>query len=230
MGLIVYLAHIGSFTPCEKAIIGLCDRILTRIASTETVQSGQSSFTLDLNQISHMLLNHTPRSLCLIDEFGKGTAPIDGIALLGSVISHFVTQKAKAIFVLHFTEVLNPEILSQTHRNSIEVFNMAWHTDSDDNIDNEALPLYKLRLGLASSSQGIPCAKSAGVPEEIIDRAYKVKAAIEQGASICAIESVSRSCLNSSSHRLAMKLLLEVDWNRDDSGDALRELKSLLKD
>lgn len=177
-----------------------------------------------------MLLNHSPRSLCLIDEFGKGTAPIDGIALLGSVISHFATQKAKALFVLHFTEVLHPEILNPTHRQSIEVFNMACHSDSDDDDGSQALPLYKLKLGLASSSQGIPCAKSAGIPEEIIARAYEVKAAIERGESITAVESVSHSCLKSSSHRLAIQRLLEVDWTRDDCGDALRELKALLKD
>ena len=174
-----------------------------------------------------MLLNHSPRSLCLIDEFGKGTAPIDGIALLGSVISHFVTQKAKAIFVLHFIEVLHPEILNATHRKSIEVFNMACHADLED--DN-SLPLYKLKLGLASSSQGIPCAKSAGVPGEIIARAYEVKAAIERGDSICAIESVRHSSLNSSVYRLAIRRLLEVDWSRDDCGEALHELKALLKD
>jgi DNA mismatch repair protein MSH5 len=87
VGLLVYLAHLGSFLPCERAIIGLTDCILTRIASLETASKAQSSFTLDLNQVSHMLSSHTSRSLCLIDEFGKGTSPIDGIALVRIITS-----------------------------------------------------------------------------------------------------------------------------------------------
>lgn len=229
--MIVYLAHIGSFVPCEKAIIGICDRILTRITSTETVQYNQSSFALDLNQVSRMLISHTSRSLCLIDEFGKGTAPIDGIALLGSVISHFVTNKAKAIFVLHFTEVLQEEILNQTQRQSIEVFNMAFHSDTEGSSrDEEMLPLFKLRLGVATSSQGIPCAKAAGMPETVINRANQVRNALEHGESISAMHTVGRSCLHSKSHRAAIMRLLEVDWSAEDCTDELREIKTLIDD
>ena len=72
VGLIVYLAHLGCYVPAERAVIGLTDRIFTRISSLESVGSLCSSFTLDLNQVSKMLSQHTPRSLCLIDEFGKG--------------------------------------------------------------------------------------------------------------------------------------------------------------
>lgn len=67
----VYLAQFGSYLPCEKAVIGLTDEIFTRISSLETVSSSHSSFSLDLSQISKMLSRNTPRSLCLIDEFGK---------------------------------------------------------------------------------------------------------------------------------------------------------------
>ena len=151
VGVLVYLAHIGSFLPCERAIIGLTgmfgtiwelnflntchintcrmntchidicisilvkfastDRIFTRVSSVETVLSTQSSFGMDLNQIGHMLSHHTNRSLCLIDEFGKGTAPVDGIALLASAIKHFITQKAMVVCALHFTEVFSRSVL-----------------------------------------------------------------------------------------------------------------------
>ena len=105
MGLLVYLAHVGCFLPCERAIIGLTDRILTRVASVETIANPLSSFALDLNQISRMLSLYTPRSLCLIDEFGKGTAPVDGMALLAAVIENFVRKPARTLIVMHFHEV-----------------------------------------------------------------------------------------------------------------------------
>jgi DNA mismatch repair protein MSH5 len=76
VGIIVYLAHAGSFVPCEKAVVGLVDRIFTRITSSESVSIAQSTFTIDLTQVATMLQNATPRSLCLIDEFGKGTNPV----------------------------------------------------------------------------------------------------------------------------------------------------------
>ena len=83
----------------------MTDRIFTRISSTETASKCCSSFVLDLTQISAMLAQSQARSLCLIDEFGKGTSPVDGIALLATTISFFVRRKAKALFVLHFNEV-----------------------------------------------------------------------------------------------------------------------------
>lgn len=72
----MYLAHVGSFVPCGKAVVGLVDRIFTRITSSESVSIPQSTFTIDLTQVATMLQNATKRSLCLVDEFGKGTSPI----------------------------------------------------------------------------------------------------------------------------------------------------------
>ena len=117
VGLIVYLAHIGCFVPCERAIIGLTDQIVTRISSEETIANPQSTFTIDLCQMSKILKYATRQSLCLIDEFGKGTSPTDGMALLAAVIKHFTQQQhqqhqqSRCIFVLHFTEILQSKIL-----------------------------------------------------------------------------------------------------------------------
>ena len=73
IALIVYMAHIGCFVPAERAIIGLTDKILTRIATRETVSKAQSAFMIDLQQVSSAINLATSRSLLIIDEFGKGT-------------------------------------------------------------------------------------------------------------------------------------------------------------
>ena len=116
----MYLAHLGSFVPCEKAVVGLTDRIFTRIASAESVSVAQSSFTIDLTQMATMMHNATSRSLCLVDEFGKGTNPVgrssaqeqqrlndfdpttktDGISLLTAVTRQFCRSKCKVTTML----------------------------------------------------------------------------------------------------------------------------------
>ena len=73
VALAVYMAHIGSFVPADTAVIGLTDKILTRIATRETVSKTQSAFMIDVQQISLALNQATRRSLVIIDEFGKGT-------------------------------------------------------------------------------------------------------------------------------------------------------------
>lgn len=186
-GLITYLAHIGCFVPCERAIIGLTDRIFTRISSDETVSNPQSSFTFDLNQISKIIKYSTRKSLCLIDEFGKGTSPFDGMALLASLIKFMVEKKAKCLFALHFTEIIHQEIMDSNSMRSINCFRMETfreeikHSKVDDNEDDDEIdniqlvPLYKLKFGLENSSEGIACAERMGVEMEVIKRAKLIK-------------------------------------------------------
>ncbi|KAL8953445.1 MAG: hypothetical protein Q9222_000692 [Ikaeria aurantiellina] len=73
IALIVYMAHVGCFVPAEAAVIGLTDRILTRIATKETTTKIQSAFMIDLQQVTKAMNLATHRSLVIIDEFGKGT-------------------------------------------------------------------------------------------------------------------------------------------------------------
>lgn len=92
-----------------------------------SVSSPQSSFALDLTQTSRMLANHSPRSLCLLDEFGKGTAPVDGIALLAATVRFFVKCRGRVVFVLHFTEIIHDLILNPQDMSSIQCFKMETH-------------------------------------------------------------------------------------------------------
>lgn len=78
IALIVYMAHVGCFVPANTAIVGLTDKILTRITTRETVSKFQSAFIIDLQQVTLAMNLATNRSLIIIDEFGKGTGS-DGV-------------------------------------------------------------------------------------------------------------------------------------------------------
>ncbi|RWW38534.1 hypothetical protein BHE74_00056228 [Ensete ventricosum] len=102
VALVVYLSHIGSFIPADSATIGITDRIFCAMGNKPTITE-QSTFMIDLHQVGMMLRQATSHSLCLIDEFGKGTLTEDGIGLLGGAINHFANYehppKVKRLFI-----------------------------------------------------------------------------------------------------------------------------------
>lgn len=112
---IVYLAHIGSFVPAESAEIGLTDKILTRIQTKESVSKQQSAFMIDVQQIALSLQTMTHRSLLVIDEFGKGTAGVDGAALFGALLEYLIHREEhmpKVLTATHFHEVFEQNLLN----------------------------------------------------------------------------------------------------------------------
>lgn len=191
IGIITYLAHIGAYVPCERAVIGITDCIFTRISSEETVSSSLSTFTMDLSQMAKMFRSATQKSLCLIDEFGKGTMPLDGIALLGAVIKHFVGMPCRSFFVLHLMEALDESILSPQFLSRINCFKMevlSERLSPDDHgmehydDDEDVIPLFKLKVGIDIDSEGIGCAKAMGVKLEVAQRAQVIRQAIKSRA------------------------------------------------
>ncbi|KAH8942338.1 hypothetical protein BDL97_14G094000 [Sphagnum fallax] len=166
VALIVFLAHIGSFVPAEKAIVGLTDRIFTRIASKETMAVSQSSFMIDLHQIAIMLRHATSKSLCLIDEFGKGTLTTDGVGLLCSTLKQFADWELppKVLACTHFSEVFNPKFLPKSENLAFYTMSILEPDDgqqSSGSIDDIVF-LYRLVLGHAVPSYGVHCAELAG--------------------------------------------------------------------
>ena len=97
------MTQIGSFIPAsEESVIGICDKIITRIESRETVSSNNSSFSRDLLSVSSALQYATPKTLLLFDEFGKGTNPLDCFSLLAAILHHFSKSKIRLLAVTHY--------------------------------------------------------------------------------------------------------------------------------
>ncbi|KAL6536158.1 MutS protein msh5 [Orobanche hederae] len=174
VALIVFLSHIGSYVPADSATVGLTDRIFCAMGS-KFMTAEQSTFMIDLQQVSIMLRHAGPQSLCLMDEFGKGTLSEDGIGLLGGTINYFAScdNPPKVMLSTHLSEIFENGYLLKS--NKIKYYTMSVLSPDDNCTDVEDIVfLYRLVPGCARLSYGLHCALLAGVSEEVIRRAASV--------------------------------------------------------
>ncbi|KAI0154499.1 muts domain V-domain-containing protein [Hypoxylon sp. FL1284] len=176
VALIVYLAHIGCFVPAERARIGITDRILTRIATRESVTKNESAFCIDLRQIAFAMNFATRRSLVLIDEFGKGTNSLDGAGLVTAVLDHFAslgTERPKVLAATHFHEIFESEFLTES--SELAFGHMDVRVDFDAPTTEEQVTyLFQLAPGRSISSFGSRCAAMNGIDKAVVERAESI--------------------------------------------------------
>ena len=228
VGLLVYMAHLGSFLPCSKAIISVTDQIFARVSTTETCSRPQSSYQLELTEMASILLKATPKSLVLVDEFGKGTNPASGIAILGAALKKLSTIRCKTVCTTHFLELFTMNVLVDC-KDGIRARRMTIHLPDSDDEDNAA-PLFKLENGVASSSAGLVCAKNAGVAHAVIDRAKEIIEAMRARKIIRPLPEATKQQIPtvSESAKEILKHLLSVDsWERSNDEDIMKLLQLL---
>lgn len=176
VAIIVYLAHIGCFVPAEHAEIGLTDRILTRIATRESVARSESAFATDLRQVAFTMNFATRKSLIIIDEFGKGTNSQDGAGLLTATIDHFTNlgpDQPKLLVATHFHEILDDNVITANAK--LAFAHMEIHIDLDaPTTQDQVTYLYQIVPGSSISSFGTRCAAMNGVDQAIVERAESI--------------------------------------------------------
>ncbi|KAH9617084.1 hypothetical protein KSS87_015559, partial [Heliosperma pusillum] len=171
VALIVFLSHIGSFVPADAAVVGLTDRIFCATGS-KLIAAEQSTFMIDLQQVGMMLRQATARSLCLLDEFGKGTLAEDGIGLLGGTVKYFAESEdtPKVLVCTHLSEIFQESVLPKSEK--IMFYTMSVLRPEESSLPVEDIVfLYRLVPGQAHLSYGMHCAMLAGIPEDVIKRA-----------------------------------------------------------
>ncbi|OKL60144.1 hypothetical protein UA08_04558 [Talaromyces atroroseus] len=195
IALIVYLAHIGSFVPAQSAEIGITDKILTRINTPETVSKIQSTFMLDLQQVSLLLRFGTPRSLIIIDEFGKGTDMNDGAGLACGIFEYLLSlgnNKPKVLVATHFHEIFENGFLPE--RESLAFGHMEVRIDEESADNKEQVTyLYNFKPGRSNQSFGtlyessaVHCAAMNGVDGSIVERANELVSLLARGQDLVA--------------------------------------------
>ncbi|KAF3764856.1 hypothetical protein M406DRAFT_259223 [Cryphonectria parasitica EP155] len=183
VALIVFLAHIGSFVPAARACIGLTDRLLTRIATRESVSRNESAFAIDLKQAAFSINFATRRSLILIDEFGKGTNSMDGAGLMTALIDHFLglsDEAPKVLAATHFHEIFEHNYLSGSPR--LYLAHMDVRVDLEtENREDQVTFLFRLTPGRCASSFGSRCAAMNGVDEAVVQRSDAIALLLARG-------------------------------------------------
>ncbi|KHN11912.1 DNA mismatch repair protein mutS [Glycine soja] len=215
VAIIVFLSHIGSFVPADAATVGLTDRIFCATGS-RLMTAEQSTFMIDLHQIGMMLRHATSRSLCLVDEFGKGTLTEDGIGLLAGTINHFVTtdEPPKVFVCTHLMDLLHGHSLTKSEQ--IKFYTMSiLRPDGNSTHIEDIVFLYRLVPGHAHHSYGLHCALLAGVPEEIIKRATAVLDTVSNNKHVERLSNENISAQDRQ-YKDAMEKLLEFDIDKGD--------------
>ena len=167
-GLIALLAHIGSYVPAEKAVIGVIDRLFTRVGASDNLAGGESTFLVEMNEAANILNNATNRSLILLDEIGRGTATYDGLSIAWSITEYLHEKeevRARTIFATHYHELtILDKSLKRLENHYVVV------KEHEDNI----IFMRSIAKGTGDKSYGIQVAKMAGLPKEVIERAKEV--------------------------------------------------------
>ena len=168
--LIVLLAHVGSFVPASEATIGLCDRIFTRIGASDELHAGRSTFMVEMTETANICHHATDRSLVILDEIGRGTSTLDGLALAWAITEHMALRRCRALFATHYHELT---VLSERYDN-ITNLNVAVREWQD-----QIVFLHRIVAGATDRSYGIHVAKIAGLPSRVVDRANELLAQLE---------------------------------------------------
>ncbi|MCR4434357.1 MAG: DNA mismatch repair protein MutS [Clostridiales bacterium] len=168
VALIVLMAQIGSFVPAKSAVIGIVDRIFTRVGASDDLAAGQSTFMVEMSEVANILNNATSRSLLVLDEIGRGTSTFDGLSIAWSVIE-FISDKEKmgcrTLFATHYHE------LTQLEGKITGIKN---YCISVKEKGEDIIFLRKIIRGGADDSYGIQVARLAGLPGPVIDRAKEI--------------------------------------------------------
>lgn len=172
VALITILAHIGSFVPAEKAQISLVDKLFSRVGASDDLSSGQSTFMVEMSEVSNIINNATENSLIILDEIGRGTSTYDGLSIAWSVTEYITNNiMAKTLFATHYHELSELEDKIKGINNYKIMIK-----ESGENI----IFLRKITKGSIDKSYGIQVARLAGLPKNIINRSFQLLEKLEE--------------------------------------------------
>ena len=174
IALIVLLAQIGSFVPADEAVVGVCDRIFTRIGLYDRIGSGESTFMTEMIETAEILHHATPQSLILLDELGRGTSTFDGLAVARAVLEFIHNHpklKTRTLFATHYHELAELETILPRIENFYFLI---------DEKNDKLTFKYRIARGTALKSYGVYAAQLAGLPKPVVHRAEELLSEYER--------------------------------------------------
>jgi len=228
VALIALLAHCGSFVPAKSSCIGPLDQIFTRIGASDDLASGRSTFMVEMTETANILHNATAQSLVLVDEVGRGTSTLDGLALAFAIAQHLLDKnRSYTLFATHYFE------LTRLVEKFSQVANV--HFDAIEH-KQRIIFMHAVNEGPASQSYGLKVAALAGVPELAIQMAKEYLGRLKMES---VEESSKRDLFSAATFDLigeqdtkehpALALLYEIMPDEISPKDALEKLYMLKK-
>jgi DNA mismatch repair protein MutS len=166
VALLTLMAQAGLYVPAKEAVIGLVDRIFTRIGASDDLAAGQSTFMVEMVETADILLHASPDALVVLDEVGRGTSTLDGLALAWAIAEHLSENVGcRTLFATHYHELIELADSSEKIRN-ISVLVREWQ--------DQILFMHRIVPGRADKSYGVHVARLAGVPRSVVERARRL--------------------------------------------------------
>ncbi len=223
--LIVLMAQMGSFVPAKSAVIGVADRVFTRIGASDDLASGQSTFMVEMAEMAEILRHATGASLLILDEIGRGTSTFDGMAIARAMLEFCADRRrlgARTMFATHYHEL---SALEGT-LDGVKNYNITAKKQG-----GSLIFLRKIVPGAADDSYGIEVAKLAGVPDTVIRKAKQYLAELESAGAAAPRQAAPApeeqvSMLDMAGSELA-KQLRDIDLNTVTPLEALNLLYQL---
>lgn len=171
--LLVIMAQMGCYVPADSALVGITDRVFTRVGASDDLHLGQSTFMVEMSEAANILRYATPRSLVVLDEIGRGTSTYDGLSLAQAIAEYLYHEcRSKTLFATHFHELTRLARRLKGCRNC----RVAVREDRENIVF-----LHRIVPGGADRSYGIHVASLAGVPEPVLERAKSLLERLERG-------------------------------------------------
>lgn len=172
--LIVLLAQAGLPVPATRVRLGAVDRLFSRVGASDDLARGRSTFMVEMTETAAILHRAGPKSLVVVDEIGRGTATLDGLAIAWAVLEALHnTVRCRTIFATHFHELA---------RLTGELPHLAPHTMRVKEWKGDVVFLHEVAPGAAGRSWGVHVAKLAGVPAPVLKRAASLLASLQERA------------------------------------------------
>jgi DNA mismatch repair protein MutS len=231
VALLTLLSHAGSFVPADRAVIGLTDRIFTRVGADDALHSGQSTFMVEMTETANILNHATARSLVILDEIGRGTSTLDGLSLAWAVAEYLAIRGTRTLFATHYHELTDLEARTDESLagrvKNLHVAVREWGEGDQAQI----VFVHRILPGKTDQSYGIHVAKLAGIPADVITRARAILNSLSVTHAMTSepVTSGRGSSKRADTSRIAPRhsdqLALFTEFVPHPALDALREIK-----
>jgi DNA mismatch repair protein MutS len=226
------MAQIGSFVPADSAVLGIVDKVFTRVGASDNLSRGESTFMVEMTETASILNNLSNRSLILMDEIGRGTSTYDGVSIAWAIVEYLHNHKdfkPKTLFATHYHE------LNQLEEDLVRVKNF---NVSVKEVGDKIIFMRKLKEGGSEHSFGIHVAQLSGMPNKIVLRANEILHFLEKekhknelsGNIQPSAKSIPQLNLFATDPRFEeiQEMLLKVDINAMSPVEALLKLNEVL--